>query len=68
MITISAISFLANTQNKPLSLLISQFEGNMMLEASAFISLLILVINLVMKMTIYVIRNRKKEKGVTYDH
>ena len=64
MITISAISFLANTKTKPLSLMISQFEGNMMLEASAFVSVIILLVNLVMKALIYLIKKRNLEKGV----
>ena len=53
MITISAISFLSNINNKPISLLISQFEGNMLIEASAFVSLLILLVNIITKGTVY---------------
>lgn len=66
MITISAISFLANTKTKPLSLMISQFEGNMMLEASAFVSVIILVTNLLLKGLIHLIKTRNLEKGVLW--
>lgn len=63
MITISAISFLANTSNKPISLLISQFEGNMLIEASAFVSLLILMVNLITKTIVYLIKQFLLKKG-----
>lgn len=63
MITISAVSFLANINNKPLSLLISQFEGNMLIEASAFVSLLILAVNIVTKATVYFIRRLLAKRG-----
>jgi iron(III) transport system permease protein len=46
MMTISAVSFLANSATRPLSLMIPSFEATMMLEAAAFVSLLILVVNL----------------------
>jgi len=63
MITISAVSFLANTSNKPISLLISQFEGNMLIEASAFVSLLILAVNIVTKMTVYLLKRSLRKRG-----
>lgn len=53
MITISAVSFLSNVSNMPLSLMIPQFEGQTMLESSAYISLLILIVNVVLKGLIY---------------
>lgn len=62
MITISAVSFLSNINNKPVSLLINEFEGNMMIEASAFISLVILVVNLVMKAAVYLLKNKLNKK------
>ena len=49
MMTISAVAFLSNAATKPVALMINQFEAQMMLEASAFISLLIWGINLAMK-------------------
>ena len=45
MITISAVSFLFNTDTMPVSLLINQYEGQLMYEEAAIISILILVIN-----------------------
>jgi len=49
MMTISAVSFLANVGNKPVALMITQFEAQNQLESAAFVSLLILVINLAVK-------------------
>ena len=53
MMTISAVSFLANSGNKPLALMITQFEGQMQLECAAFVSLVILVVNVAMKYIIF---------------
>ena len=53
MMTISAVSFLANVSDKPLALMITQFEGQMQLECAAFVSLLILAVNILMKVLIY---------------
>ena len=49
MMTISAVSFLANTSNKPLALMINQFEAQAQMEAAAVVSLLILCVNLTVK-------------------
>jgi iron(III) transport system permease protein len=49
MMTISAVSFLNTVRNRPVSLMITQFEAQTFLEGSAFVSLLILGCNLVMK-------------------
>lgn len=49
MITISAVSFLATTDNKPVSLMINQFEAQMQLECAAIVSLAILLANLGVK-------------------
>ncbi len=57
MMTISAVSFLANTKNKPIALLINQFEAQAQMEYAAVVSLLILVFNIVVK----VICERSKE-------
>jgi iron(III) transport system permease protein len=62
MMTISAVSFLSSIQNKPVSLMITQFEATMRLEASAFVSLLILGCNLMMKFFIYIMRKRFKDE------
>lgn len=53
MITISAVSFLSNADNMPISMMIPQFEAQMLLECSSFVSLLILIINIAMKAIIY---------------
>lgn len=49
MMTISAVAFLATASTRPVALMINQFEAQTMLEASAFISLLIWGINLGVK-------------------
>lgn len=49
MITISAVSFLINFRTLPLSLLIPQLESQSFVEGTAFVSLLILMINLAEK-------------------
>lgn len=49
MMTISAVSFLATTANKPVSLMINQFESQMQLECAAVVSLAILTVNLLVK-------------------
>ncbi|MDR0641521.1 MAG: ABC transporter permease subunit [Treponema sp.] len=53
MMTISAVSFLNTVRNKPVSLMITQFEAQLFLEAAAFVSLLILACNFTMKCLIY---------------
>lgn len=58
MMTISAVAFLSNVHTKPISLMIPQFEGQMLLDAAAFVSLMILVINLAMKGIVYLLRRR----------
>ncbi len=52
MMTISAVSFLATLETKPISLLITQFEGRMQYECAAVVSLLILLINILMKVVV----------------
>lgn len=56
MMTISAVSFLATPSNKPISLLINQFETYNMMECAAVVALLILIINMLMKGIVYLIR------------
>ena len=53
MMTISAISFLATTANKPVALMINQFEAQTQLECAAVVSLAILLVNLLFKMLVY---------------
>lgn len=58
MMTISAVSFLANVSNKPLALMITQFEGQMQLECAAFVSLVILLVNVAMKYVVFVVKRK----------
>ncbi|MBP3370900.1 MAG: ABC transporter permease subunit [Clostridia bacterium] len=62
MMTISAVSFLATTANKPVSLMINQFEAQMQLECAAVVSLMILLSNLLMKGIAHYLKN-KKQRG-----
>lgn len=64
MMTISAVSFLANTSNKPVALMINQFEAQMQLECAAVVSLMILVMNLVVKGSVHVLKTRKQKTGM----
>lgn len=56
MMTISAVSFLAPPSAKPLALMINQFEAQRLMESAAFVSLVILVINLICKLIIHLIK------------
>ncbi len=68
MMTISAVSFLATTSNKPVALMINQFEAQMQLEAAAVVSLSIFLINLLVKGVVYLIRrNMSKERNLVKD-
>lgn len=58
MMTISAVSFLARTATKPISLMINQFEAQMQLENAAIVSLAILLVNLAVKGTITLLRRK----------
>lgn len=58
MMTISAVSFLSTVSTKPVALMITQFEGQMQLENAAFVSLIILVINVIVKGSAYLMRRR----------
>lgn len=60
MMTISAVSFLAGTANKPVALMINQFEAQMQMECAAVVSLMILVTNLILKAIIR-LGNSKKQ-------
>ncbi|MBR2836670.1 MAG: ABC transporter permease subunit [Coriobacteriales bacterium] len=57
MITISAVVFLSNTFTKPVSLLIAQYEAqSAFLGCTAFVSLMILGCNLVLKAAVFLIK------------
>lgn len=62
MVTISAVSFLANFRNMPLALLIPQFDSQAMMEPIAFISIVILWINVCAKGCIYFLKLYFAEK------
>lgn len=62
MVTISAVSFLANTNTNPLALLINQLEGQMLIECAAIVSMMILVINCIVKLLVYIINRYRGKK------
>jgi iron(III) transport system permease protein len=62
MMTISAVSFLNTVRNRPVSLMITQFEAQLFLEGVAFVSILILGCNLIIKCAVYVIVKVVKRK------
>jgi iron(III) transport system permease protein len=62
MMTISAVSFLSNGRNKPVSLMITQFESQLFIEGAAFISLLILFCNIIIKIGVYMFRRKVTEE------
>lgn len=59
MMTISAVSFLAPPAPKPVALMINQFEAQLLMESAAFVSLLILVINLLLKLVMAGVKRRR---------
>jgi iron(III) transport system permease protein len=63
MMTISAVSFLSTAYTKPVSLMMSEFEVQMHIEGSAFVSLLILGCNFLMKFFVYALKRRFKTAG-----
>lgn len=68
MITISAVSFLSTTANKPISLMINQFEAQAQLECAAVVSLIILASNLLVKAVAHALKNTDKiKKGTTHE-
>ena len=56
MVTISAISFLANFKNMPLALLIPQFDSQSLIGPIAFISIIILIVNGIAKLSFYYLK------------
>lgn len=61
MVTISAVSFLSTTSNKPIALMINQFEAQMQIECAAVVSLMILVVNLIVKGVAHIMKNQHKK-------
>ena len=64
MMTISAVSFLATTANKPVSLMINQFEAQMQLECAAVVSLMILAVNLIIKGAVHIIKSKRRPNSL----
>ena len=55
---------LATTSNKPISLMINQFEAQMQLESAAVVSIVILFINILIKTVVYLVkRNLSNNKS-----
>lgn len=64
MVTISAVSFLANFRNMPLALMIPQFDSQSLIEATAFISIIILCVNGILKVSIYAIKRYLRRQEI----
>lgn len=64
MVTISAVSFLANFKYMPLALMIPQFDAQSLIEATAFISIIILFVNGTLKLGIYFMKRCIRKKGL----
>ena len=62
MITISAVSFLANFRTMPLSLLIPQLESQSFVEGTAMVSLMILMLNIMEKGIAFLITSRLRKR------
>lgn len=67
MMTISAVAFLYTSSTMPIQLLINRYENSLMLEETAIISLIILVINLLAKFIAFVYQNRITRKENEYE-
>ncbi len=64
MMTISAVSFLCNYNTRQLALMITDFQGSGLMERAAFVSLMILFVNMAIKTTVYILKKAlKKKKG-----
>ncbi len=63
MMTISAVSFLATTGNKPVALMINQFEAQAQLACAAVVSLLIFLVNLIIKALMHLAKKRLAGSG-----
>ena len=68
MITISAVAFLFNTKTMPLSLMINMYEENLMLGEAAIISLIILVFNIIVKGSVYLINRKEHRRSEMYEN
>ena len=61
MMTISAVTFLAKSETFQLSLLINRFEASFNLGGAAFVSLMILFVNLLVKTIAYILKKAMKK-------
>lgn len=69
MVTISAVSFLSTRSIQPLSLMIPNLESMMLIESISFVSIVILLINLLLKLIVFFVKKLLaiiKEKGEAY--
>ncbi len=64
MVTISAVSFLANFKNMPLALMIPQFDAQSLIEATAFISIIILFVNGALKLGVYFVKRYIRKQDI----
>lgn len=65
MITISAVSFLANYAIRPVSLMIGQFQDQTQMECAAIVTLMILLVNVLMKTAVYCMKKYAAERDVS---
>lgn len=63
MMTISAVSFLANSRTKPISLIIEQFNAQGNYEVAAVIAIIILAVNVLVKATIFAVTSILKKRA-----
>lgn len=61
MMTISAVSFLAPPSPKPVALMINQFEAQLLMESAAFVSLMILGVNVLLKLAVNLMKRKTAE-------
>lgn len=62
MMTISAVSFLDSLSTRPISLMINQFEMQMQYESAAVVSLIILLVNVLLKTLIGIFKKKAVKK------
>ena len=67
MMTISAVAFLYTSSTMPVQLLINRYENSLMLEETAIISLLILVVNLIVKLVVYILQKKALRREEEYE-
>lgn len=63
MITISAVTFLYNTRTMPLSIMITELKDNLLLESAAFVSIVILLSNIAVKIIITLVKRLVKRRS-----